>query len=145
MTTEQILGSPLDHFAPEPLPLTESYAQYLRDRVAHYERDIAKLDHSEANILDDLAACRAVRAALKDTKERYTRDLGKHALPVVEQPIWPVHPEERGNTAEQCPKCGQPMYLTAKYRYVHEIDESGHLVWVAAGEWCAQADSEPAS
>lgn len=133
-TTDQILGSPLDSFKPEPLPLSPNYVQFMRDRVVHYDEDIAKLDVHETWLLRELAACRAVRARLSDTKERYQHDLGPQAAP--EQPVWPVPAGERGHTGEACPKCGDLMFLTAKYGNVHEVDGDQGLMWVAAGEWC---------
>lgn len=123
-----------------PLPLTDPYARYMRNRIDNYDQEIAKFDATEASLLADLAACRAVRARMRDTRDQYRRDLGSHhEAPVVDQPVWPIQAEERGHTAERCPKCGQPMYLTTNYGFVHEVDHEGEgPMWVAAGEWCVQ-------
>ncbi|HEY9370978.1 hypothetical protein [Streptomyces sp.] len=136
-TTDQILGSPLDHFTPDPLPLTPTYVKYMQDRASHYDEDIAKLDSHEAWLLKELTACRAVRARLADTRERYLHDLGPQNAAVSEQPVWPVAAGERGQTAEKCPRCGDPMFIT-KHGFVHEIDGDQGLLWVGAADWCQQ-------
>lgn len=139
MTTDQILGTPIEAFKPEPLPLTKGYVQFMQDRIKHYSDDIAQLDSTESRLLAELHACRAVRASLIETQQRYKRDLGGHyAPPAVEQPVWPVQPGERGSLSEACPKCGNPMYLTAQYGNIHEIEGPHGTLWVAAGEWCVQ-------
>ncbi|TYB69659.1 hypothetical protein FXF51_05725 [Nonomuraea sp. PA05] len=137
-TTDQILGPNIDHFTPEPLPLTKLYADHLNKRLAELEMDISWLDEREALLQDDLTACRATRATLADTRARYRRDLGSQYQPSAEQPVWPVKAGERGHTAEKCPKCGDPMFMTAKYGNVHETAGDQGLLWVAAGEWCQQ-------
>ncbi|MFG1683570.1 hypothetical protein ACGFNP_25600 [Nonomuraea sp. NPDC049269] len=135
----QPYASLLDITDHTPLPLTNRYAEYLKERLTRYDQDIAQFDQNEANLKAELEACRALRSALVETRERYRRDLGPHhTAPAVEQPVWPVQPEDRSNTAQECPKCGQPMYLTARYGFVHEVD--GPL-WVAGGQWCVQATS----
>ena len=136
----QPYASLLDITDHHPLPLTDPYARYLKDRVASYDRDIAQFDNKEAALLEDLESCRALRSALVETRERYRRDLGpQHTHPSVEQPVWPVQPTDRSNTAQECPKCGQPMYLTARYGHVHEIDGPEGRLWVAGGQWCVQS------
>ncbi|MEU8151706.1 hypothetical protein [Nonomuraea sp. NPDC048901] len=136
----QPYASLLDITDHNPLPLTKRYAEFLRERLERYDEDIAQFDHNETVLMEELAACRALRAALVDTRDRYRLDLGsQHLSPAVEQPVWPVHPEERGNTAQGCPKCGQPMYLTARYGFVHEIDGPEGPLWVAGGQWCVQS------
>lgn len=125
----------LDSAPSTPLPLTDRTAKYVRHTVQQISGEIEKLAESETYHLREAAAVKAVREMLQGTRDRYQRDLGPHAAPEVEQPVWPVQPEERSNTAETCPKCGHPMFLTAQYGHVHEIDGQ----WVAGGEWCVQA------
>lgn len=129
--------STLDPIAvPGPLPLTESYAKYLRDRVASYEADIDMFNQSERTLLADLGACRALRAQMVETLERYRRGLGpQHVPPHAEPQHWPIIAEQRSDRTETCQPCGQPMVWTENYGFVHEIDGN----WVAAGQWCAQA------
>lgn len=119
------------------LPLTDSYATYMRGRLTNYEDEIAKFDKNEASLLADLAACRAVREELAAIRDRYLRKLGaNHATPENPQQHWQVDPKVSTRQVEEpCPPCGELMLWTEAYGYVHEVDGW----WVVAGQWCAQS------
>ncbi|MET9339220.1 hypothetical protein [Nonomuraea sp. NPDC003804] len=120
------------------LPLTDRSANYMRDTIAHVETEIARMAEAEKHYQKEAAAARAIRELLTATRDRYMRELGDHAAPVVEQQVWPVDPSQVSDRVGVCPTCTQEMAWTEKHGFVHEIDGG----WVAAGELCSQAATQ---